>query len=518
MNGMKSKVDQLGAWQEKMLLRGQSRRRGYGRPENRSSMGVRVRVRIVWAVCIAMLAMAVARVVYLQVFESGQQILLSQANHIELKRIEAPRGVVYDHQGMKLSLNPATAPVLGYLSEVVPEELGCASGICYEAGMWAGRAGVQKTFERSLRGRDGGIVVEVDAFGREVRELGRNEPEAGNDLTLAIDAGLQEKMYQVFAGRPGAAVMIDMQGKVMGLVSSPAYDPTRVAEYLGDIEQLFFLNRAIAGSYPPGSIFKLVTAYAGLAGGSLTGETKVTDSGEIKIGEYRYGNWYFDQYGRTEGELTLVRALARSNDIFFYKVGEEAGVDKLVAWAKKFGLGEATGIELPGEEAGLVPDRLWKERKTGEKWFLGNTYHLAIGQGDLLVTPLQAARMTLAAVSGRLCAVSLLKNSGTECRGLGLTSEQLSLVREGMKEACAAGGTAYPFFEFDPYVLCKTGTAQHAGQKTEEDLPHAWITVAYPGDNPKIILTVLLEGAGEGSAVAGAVAKEILASWRDAGN
>lgn len=250
----------------------------------------------------------------------------------------------------------------------------------------------------------------------------------------------------------------------------------------------------------------------------------MNDTGEIKVGQYRYGNWYFDQYGRTEGEINLVRALARSNDIFFYRVGEEAGVDRLVEWSGKFGLGQATGIELP-EAEGLVPNRLWKERVTGEKWFLGNTYHLSIGQGDLLTTPLQIARMTSAAVSGRLCKVSLLMETRFDCRDLGLSSDQLSLVREGMRQACATGGTAFPFFDFSPYVLCKTGTAQHSGQDANDPRdasghvkPHAWITVAYPGENPEMILTVMLESAGEGSAEAGPVAKDILTQWRDSGN
>ena len=194
------------------------------------------------------------------------------------------------------------------------------------------------------------------------------------------------------------------------------------------------------------------------------------------------------------------------------------GVDTLSRWARKFGLGEVTGIELPGEIAGMVPDRLQKERATGESWFLGNTYHFAIGQGDLLVTPLQIARMTLAAVSGRKCQVSLQKDGKVECQDLGLKTEDIGLVREGMREVCAAGGTAYPLFDFEPYVICKTGTAQHAGQKTEEDEPHAWVTVAYPGENPTMILTVFVEAGGEGSAVAAPIAREILGYWKTVSN
>jgi penicillin-binding protein 2 len=258
----------------------------------------------------------------------------------------------------------------------------------------------------------------------------------------------------------------------------------------------------------------MVTAYAGLESGKIKRDTLIEDTGEIKIDQYRYGNWYFDQYGRTEGQINIERALARSNDIFFYKVGELVGVDELVKWSRKFGLGEPTGIELPGEVSGLVPDRLWKERMTGERWFLGNTYHMSIGQGDLTATPLQIARMTAGAVSGRLCQVSIIKDSEPKCESLGLKTENTEIVKEGMRQVCASGGTAFPFFDFAPPVLCKTGTAQHAGQKAESDLPHAWITVAYPAENPEMVLTVMLEAAGEGSYEAGPVARQILEKWK----
>jgi penicillin-binding protein 2 len=380
--------------------------------------------------------------------------------------------------------------------------------------MEVGRAGLEKMMEPRLRGRDGGRLVEVDSLGTEVRELGKNEAEQGTNINLSLDSRLQQIMYNAMATHKGSAVALDMQGKVMGIVSTPTYEPSHLTDYLKDTEKLYFLNRAIAGTYPPGSVFKLVTALAGLTDGKITSETQYEDTGEIKVGIYRYGNWYFDQYGRTEGSIGITRALGRSNDIYFYKVGESVGVDRLVYWSAKFGLGDKTGIELPGEVAGLVPDRLWKERATGEKWFLGNTYHMAIGQGDLLVTPIQVARMTLAVVSGRLCRTSLLKDSGAECKDLGLKTGDIDLVREGMKQACASGGTAFPFFDFQPWVECKTGTAQHSGQVKEEDLPHAWITVAYPGENPEMILTVMLEAAGEGSAEAGPVAKAILEQWK----
>ncbi len=503
-------------WQDDLVLSSQQKRRGYGVARTTAqSLDTRLRVRAIWGVFVVGIALLIAKIFYLQVIERGQHQLSSYANHIELKRVKAERGRLLDRRGVVIEPAPATAPIVGYVSEVREDELGCREGLCYTLGSLIGRAGVEKVFEASLRGRDGGRLVEVDSGGNEVRELGNNLPESGEDLQLSIDARLQEVMYQSLAGRKGSAVAIDMQGRGLGLVSSPAYDPRNLGDFLQDKEQLYFLNRAIGATYPPGSVFKLVTAYAGLAEGKITKDTQYEDSGELKVGIYRYGNWYFDQYGKTEGKVNLSRALARSNDIYFYKVGEEIGVGPLVLWANKMGLGQESGIELPGEREGLVPDELWKERKTGEKWFLGNTYHMAIGQGDLLVTPLQVARMTLSAVSGRLCKITLLKNSMVSCSDLGLKTDDLAIVREGMASACAKGGTAFPFFDSNPYVLCKTGTAQHSGQVGEEDLPHAWITVAYPGENPEMILTVMLEAAGEGSAEAGPVAKGIIDGWKN---
>lgn len=482
---------------------------------------------MVWVISIVLLSATVAKLLYLQIFDAGQKLLLSQNNHIEQVRLTAERGKILDRRGVVLAedqegkrvypLGAVMAAIVGYTSQVSTDELGCSQGICYSQGMRIGRAGLEKRLELELRGRDGGIIQEVDVAGKIVRERGRNESEGGKNVELSIDSRLESAMYQAMGEHEGAAVMIDLQGKILGMVTTPTYDPSDLTKYLNDSSKPYFLNKAIGGVYPPGSVFKLVTAYTGLVAGVIDAETRIEDTGEIKIGEYRYGNWYFDQYGRREGELEVTKALARSNDIYFYKVGEGVGINKLVAGAKKFGYGEKTGIELPGEVAGLVPDPIWKERRTGEKWFLGNTYHLAIGQGDLLATPAQVARATQGAVTGRLCKLSLLKTSRTDCVDLGLKTEDMNLVREGMKEACEAGGVAFPFFDFQPYVLCKTGTAQHSGQHTEEDLPHAWITVAYPGENPEIILTVFVEAGGEGSKVAAPIAREILTKWKELG-
>lgn len=515
-------------WSEAWMVGEQRRRLGKRADEGEQVVGDDRRGRLLELGFILVVAALAARLIYLQVFASQAHSLLAESNHLEQQVVVAPRGMIVDKHdavlargtgsGREYPLGKATAHIVGYMAEVTKAELGCSEGICYRQGGLTGRAGVERLREAVLKGLDGNKVVEVDALGKTVRELGSNPPIPGRDVKLTIDARMQEAMAEAMGERAGAVVALDMSGQVLGLYSSPAYDPSQVAEYVGDGEKQYFLDRAIGGLYPPGSVFKLVTAYAGLESGKIDGKTEIEDTGEIRIDQYRYGNWYFDQYGKTEGKLNVVRALARSNDIFFYKTGELVGVEALDKWASLMGLGKATGIELLPESRGVVPDPLGKERATGESWFLGNTYHLAIGQGDLLVTPLQVARMTAAAVSGRICGVSIFAEHQTECVGLGIDHDNLELVREGMREACAKGGTAFPFFDFDPPVLCKTGTAEHGGQKSKEDKPHAWITVAYPADNPELVLTVLLEAAGEGSYEAAPVAKEILTKWRGGDN
>lgn len=521
-------------WQEMLAIVSHSGRLGFKSSQRR--VNTPVRTGMLWLILVVFVGILVARLSYIQLFEGERNLLVSENNRLQIKIERAPRGVIYDRNGEILVRNveddkygitreyvlgEAAAHILGYVSEVTDEELGCRRGICYEQGVLVGRTGVEASMEEILRGRDGGQIIEVDAGGNSVRVVGEYSPEVGRDVVLALDVKLQSIMATAMDDRKGAAVVLDMQGRVLGFVSAPSYDPNLftvreenqiLQNLLSDDDNNYFLNRVSSGTYPPGSVYKLVTAYAGLQENAITPDTEIEDTGEVRIGDqYRYGNWYFDQYGRTEGFLNIVSAIGRSNDIFFYKVGELVGVDALVDWSERFGLGQVTGIELAGESEGLVPTPLWKERYVGERWFLGNTYHMAIGQGDILTTPLQIARMTVAVLSGRLCDVTLFLDSQISCKNIDLKSENIGVVWEGMRVACSSGGTAFPLFDIDPYAVCKTGTAQHGD---EEEDPHAWITVGYPGENPEFVLTILLESGGEGSAEAGPIAKEILSNWK----
>lgn len=407
-----------------------------------------------------------------------------------------------------------TAHLLGYVSEIAGQEAGKEHcGSVAKAGELRGWGGVEEELDCQLRGKEGKRLVEVNARGEFVREMGRVPPQNGADIMLSIDAYWQAKLYELFEGRNGAGVVVNVKtGELLALVSSPAFDPNafsfvrdagRIGVWLEDNSGFPFLNRAIAAQYHPGSVFKPVVAMAGLEEGKLTASTLIEDVGVIRIGEYSYTNWLWNKRGGTDGWVDIVKALKRSNDIFFYKAGEMTGVENIEKWAKALGLGKITGVELPGEEAGIVPGPEWKERVKGEKWYLGNTYHLAIGQGDLEVTPLQVALYTATiARDGELCVPTIMGNSVNKrerCKDMEIDGVNINLIQEGMREACREGGTAWPLVNLDPPLACKTGTAE-VGDGSKDT--HAWLTAYGPVEDPEVAITVVLERAGEGSDVA----------------
>ncbi|MBI2007292.1 MAG: hypothetical protein HYS83_01125 [Candidatus Blackburnbacteria bacterium] len=482
--------------------------------------------------------------------------LISREEALRLQTSSDGASILIDI-GREYPLGPAAAHVLGYVNEASREEVaGVSNDKCqmtnvkYGLGDLIGRMGIEAQYECLLRGVNGEELIEVDTRGRVIRKLGRREPVPGETIKLTIDAGLQEEAYKsliedrdregngaVYTGVvKGVVVAQDpITGEVRALVSAPSFDPQKInKEYqtLADDPNMPFFNRAIGGAYHPGSTFKIVTAAAGLEDGKIDGNYTFDDPGIIRIGEFSYSNWYFTQYGRKEGEIGLARAITRSTDTFFYKLGEMVGVDRLAWWGERFGLGKKTGIDLPGEVGGLVPSPEWKERVKGERWFLGNTYHISIGQGDITATPLQINSMTsVVASGGRLCWPYLLLDDGLQdakrktqnagCEDLGFKAETLGLITEGMIGACSPGGTAFPLFGFkfnrsaSWRIACKTGTAE----TNKEGLTHAWITSFAPAATesaqvaPEIVVTALVEGGGEGSRVAAPVVKEVLDYW-----
>ena len=412
--------------------------------------------------------------------------------------------------------------ITGYVGKVSQEDQSSNKcGIKLDNSSVIGRSGIESYLDCELRGVEGRRLVEVDAMGKYVRELGRQEPEVSKSLNLSIDAYWQDKIYKILNGKKAVVIISEPKtGKIISLVSSPAFDPNdfsydpdqnKIKEYLNDNENLPLMNRSISGRYSPGSVFKMVIATAGLESGVIDKNSLIEDTGIIKVGDYSYSNWLWSKSGATDGMVNIIKAIQRSNDIFFYKLGEMLGLERIETWAKKYGYGSKTGVELVGELDGIVPNEKWKKEVKGENWYLGDTYHLSIGQGGLSITPLQVNQMTnVIANNGWKCKMSVLKDSKIECEDLNIRKENLRIVIEGMKNACKTGGTAWPLFNFKTEIACKTGTAE-VGDGSKDT--HAWLTAYAPADDPQISITVLVERGGEGSDVAAPIVGDILKEW-----
>ncbi len=423
--------------------------------------------------------------------------------------------------GRKYLYPESLSHLLGYLGEVDQEEVTTGN---YRLGDLVGRGGIEQQYDWLLRGQPGGKLIETDANGSQIKVISEVEPQPGRQLKLSIDAKLSQKIYQLLDHQKGAVVVsLAKSGYILALVSSPAFDANLLTNLTFDKsgndqaekilldENLPLFNRTIGANYPPGSTFKIVTSVAGIEEGKVDRQTVYEDTGRIEVNDFVYRNWYFTQYGRVEGKIDLITALKRSTDTFFYKLGEWIGAEKLAFWARQFNLGQKTGIDLPGEVSGLVLDPKSKKETRGESWFLGNTYHLAIGQGFLLTTPLQVNTMTSAiATNGKLCLPKVNLAQQIDCRDLRLKEETLTLVKKGLEEVTAPGGTAYAFFDYQPKVAGKTGTAEFGDL---DDQTHAWFTAYAPANEAEIVVTVVLESAGEGSEKAAPIAKEIFDFW-----
>ncbi len=462
--------------------------------------------------------------------ESSREISESDAKNLEQtggagEYFEGASGKITEVVKREYPLGAAAAHVLGYVSVTQAEEKQQDPTISTINSQ--GRLGVEANYNSFLTGEVGKRLIEVDSGGQNVSVLGKEAPKAGRDIHMTLDGDLQKAVYESLAkytkisgGNKGAVVVENPQtGEVLALVSSPSFDPQDIGKAVADNDLPFF-NRAVAGTYPPGSVFKIVTSLAGLESGKITKDTEVDDVGKIEVGGQTFSNWLYTEYGRTDGLIKLEKAIARSNDIFFYKAGQEMGVGNIKNMAAKLGYGQKTGIDLPEEAFGLVPDEVWKKSTIGESWYLGDTIHMAIGQGFLLTTPVQVNGVTSFVAAGRLTKPFLVnkidsgRGSGeikfdSRTVGEGLVGgANLDLVRRGMVGACQTGGTGFPFFTTSYKVACKTGTAEEAGGES-----HAWFTVYAPVDKPQIAMSVVVEQGGQGSAVAAPVAKDILDWW-----
>ncbi len=421
--------------------------------------------------------------------------------------------------------------VLGYLAPITPEELDEKRKLGYSQIDLIGKTGVESQYEEMLRGTPGVTIYEVDSRHRKTAVIEERQSKDGTDLVLAIDAHLQSAAERALRDglqkakvTRGAVVALDPRnGDIIASVSLPAYDNNIFSGTVSSTgyrlllqnEDRPFLPRAWAGVYPSGSTAKPVIATAGLAEGVITPKTTVISTGGLQIGPWFFPDWSAGGHGVTN----VRRAIAWSVNTFFYELGGGyekfigLGVDRLTDWMRRFGLGSKTGLDIPGEATGFVPSREWKERVKGEKWYVGDTYNLSIGQGDLLVTPLQVALFTAEVANGGLKIKPHFIKS-TEYRVPSVEVERIApeeavqTVRFGMRDTVIYGsGRALAGFPVP--VAGKTGTAQWRSDRPN----HAWFTAFAPFDKPEIVVTVLIEEGAEGSRTAIPVARAVLDAW-----
>ena len=423
------------------------------------------------------------------------------------------------------------AHIIGYTGKMNDDEISRYPD--YPSGSEIGKTGIEYSYDIELRGRAGEERVEIDSAGLIRRFIDTLTPVTGNTLQLALDNGLQQVLadnlrlaMEKTQSKSAVAIAMDPRnGGIISLVSLPDYDPNIFAgsvnpeqyQALLDNPDKSLLNRAIAGVYPPGSTIKPFVATGALEAGVIGEQTTLITPPEIKIGEWVFPDW------KAHGSANVKKAIAESNNVFFYTIGGGygniggLGSSRLGRYLEQYGFAAPTGIDLPGEKKGLVPSPEWKEKYKKEKWYIGDTYHMAIGQGDILVTPMEIAAATAAVANGGTfyepkVGRAVIAPDGQKVRDIAPTArgaavasaDNLRIVREGMRQTITAGSGRSTFGDGFPVAVAgKTGTAQFGS----EGKLHAWFTSFAPFNDPKIVITVFVEGGGEGYMTAAPVAK-----------
>ncbi len=468
------------------------------------------------------------------------------AEDIDWKTLAKIKSEMYSLPGVIVQVEPKrhyrfpglASHLIGYIGEVSERELRNAKYKGrYEIGDCIGKVGVEKVYEDFLVGEPGSREVEVNARGRKLRVLGERLPQPGKSVFLTIDANLQETAEKCLKGKVGAIVAIDPRnGDILALASSPSYDenifvkklsPEQWNEIQTDPEKPL-QNRATASMYPPGSTYKVIVAAAGLQEHVITPETTVFCPGYMTLGRRTYRCWKRGGHGSVQ----LYRALVESCDVYFYQLGLKLGVDRIAKYAKEFGLGQKTGIDLDRELPGLIPTATWKRKRFGVPWQKGETLSIAIGQGFDLVTPLQMTLAYAAIANGGTLwkphLVSKIEDSERneviefgpqKRRKLSISKRNLELIKCALIGVVnAPHGTGRIARLEDIEVAGKTGTAQvisaaraaKRGGNKQMFKDHAWFICFAPADNPKIVVGVLVEHGGHGSSGAAPLAKAVL--------
>jgi len=466
---------------------------------------------------------------------SRDQVEIIEENRLRLPGVEIEMKPVREY-----SSNLLAAHLLGYIGEISDDEMDKKGYEDYNPGDYIGKNGIERSWEQELHGNDGGRQLEVDARGRVLRTISESYPTVGNSVVLTIDAALQKQTERAFGDQAGAAVAMDVNtGEVLAFVSYPSFDPALFSGKLpADIWKSYLEdkrhpleNKALTGQYPPGSTFKIITALAGLEEGKITDSTSVNCSGSYELGGSTFKCWN----KRGHGTTSLKKSLRESCDVYYYQLGEHLGVDLIAKTAQKFLLGAPMGIGLSNEKPGLIPTAEWKQKRFNKRWYHGETLPVAIGQGYVLMTPIQMASMiATVANEGTVYRPFLvkrivdsdgktLKEFNPEVIGrTGISPEHFRMVKQGLFSVVNdPGGTGGSARLYDVRVAGKTGTSQvvkmrDSKRETQYQFrDHALFVAFAPYDKPEIAIAVIVEHGEHGGSAAGPIAGRILRAYFD---
>ncbi len=447
-------------------------------------------------------------------------LTLEEVAKVEEWKIELP-GVIVEVEPQRLyPTSRFAAHLLGYVREVNDEQLRQGR---YHRGDMVGQSGLERLLDQYLRGTDGGERIEVDAMGRPIRVIQHAEPNPGAHVVTTVDRRIQEAAERAMEGHAGAVVVMDPRnGDVLAMVSTPAFALDQFTGTIGRDAWVRLirdpshpmLNRAVQSQYAPGSVFKIVVAAAGLQETTLTPADRVYCTGEFHLGHWTFNDWKEGGHGWVD----LHRAIVQSCNVFFYRAGLRIGIDTIARYARAFGLGAATGIDLPGEKFGLIPGPRAGRRAS----YSGDTVNMAIGQGPVLVTPMQIARLMAAVANGgvlfkprlvqrveRADGHLLYRDPGLVNGNVDLSPMVWAFLRRSLLDVVNEGtGAAAHIPGID--IAGKTGTAQTvAHSKAEKGQDHAWFASFAPVQDPQYVVVVMVERGGKGGQVAAPIARQI---------
>jgi len=439
---------------------------------------------------------------------------------VEESRIDLP-GVLVEIQPVRqYRYRSLAAHLLGYVGEISDAELQALGARGYGAGELIGKDGVERAYDRYLRGRPGEVNVEVDAQGRPLRTLRTVAAGPGDTVVLGLDLDVQQAAEAALGDRPGAAVAMDPRtGTIVALASLPAFDPntfaagitpTAWAGLLHDPGRPL-LDRALRADYPPGSVFKIVTASAALDLGLVR-----PDTGFYSPGYYKLGGWTFHEW-KALGHVNFIDAIAQSCDACFYELARRLGPERLAGFARTYGLGAPTGVDLPNESTGVIPDPAWKARALKQPWYGGDTLNMGIGQGYVLVAPLQMARMVAAVANGGELVTPhavteirapdgrvLVRISPPPAGRVHVSPETMAVLHTGLAAVVSRGTAASIRLPGLP-IAGKTGTAESPHGK-----PYAWFAGYAPADAPRLVVVAMVENAGFGAEFTAPIVRRVL--------